>query len=317
MIYSDLDILYLMTKKIPDYLHDALYKGFCDLGCNVVDFPEKSSLHGSWCSEEYRVEQLLFDYPKKQLNKTQLDVLIVTGMIKNYNLCNTPEGWAQFIQQTIDKTNPKKIVMIDGEDFAECSYPIVTRDFDLVFKRELFQKPYPNWHSINFCAIPEPFEYVPYSERIYDVSFIATMSNPYRIEIRDFLIKKASELGLHAYIYLEKKPLYRSEFLRIVSQSKACVSVRGMGRDCYRYWELPARGNVMITEDTGLLIENDFTDRHVFKFKNFNDLTAILSKIKYGSIEELEGMALQALLYTQQYHTPRTRARYILDKIYE
>ena len=316
MNYSDLDIVYLTTKGIPDYLHDALFKGFTDLGCNVVDFPEKTSLHGHWSYDDFRVEQLLFNYPKKDLRKSPIDILIVTGMLHNFNSCRSHEGWTKFVQEVIDKLQPDKIVMIDGEDFTQCSYPILTRNFDQIFKREIFQKPYENWHSINFAAVPESFQYIPYADRKIDVSFIATLSNHYRTEVKNFLLEKTAELGMTAFVHMERTPLDRKEFLKIVSQSKACVSVRGMGWDCYRYWELPAKGTVMITEDTGLLVENDFTDQHVFKFKNFDELGQILIQIKEGPIEKLETMALQSLLFTQQFHTPKLRAEYVLRKVF-
>jgi hypothetical protein len=80
--------------------------------------------------------------------------------------------------------------------------------------------------------------------------------------------------------------------------------------------ELPAKGTVMITEETGLLVEDDFTDQHIFKFKNFDELEQILIQIKNGPLEKLEAMALRSLLHTQQFHTPKLRAEYILRKVF-
>jgi len=316
MNYSELDILYLTTKDIPDYLQDALYMGFRELGCNIVDFPRRQSLHGSWSRPEYHIEQLLFGFSELELRKNP-DILMITGMFEGYGFCKNFEGWNKFVSETIEKYNPVKVVMLDVEDTSLCSYPILKKNYDSVFKRELmFPKPASNWHYINFSAIPEPFEYVYYPYRRYDISFVATMSNPYRLEVRDFILKKSKELDLLAYARVEYTSIDRAEYLKILSQSKTSVSVRGAGCECYRYWELPAKGLVMIADEHELPIENDFTDEQIFKFKNLNDLEQILIKLKTVSPEVLEEMALKSLQHTVKYHTPKKRAEYILRKVF-
>jgi hypothetical protein len=123
-------------------------------------------------------------------------------------------------------------------------------------------------------------------------------------------------LDLSAYARVEYTSIDRAEYLKILSQSKTSVSVRGAGCECYRYWELPAKGLVMIADEHELPIENDFTDEQIFKFKNLNDLEQILIKLKTVSPEVLEEMALKSLQHTVKYHTPKKRAEYILRKIY-
>lgn len=315
MNYSDLDILFLTIKEIPDYLQDALYYGFQELGCNVVDYPRRKSLHGSWANPHYKVPQLLFNFPENELRKRP-DLLIVTALYQNYNPFSSMEEWSQFIRDTVNKYNPVKIIMIDAEDSGECSYPMLDRPYDAVFKRELFFRPYDNWFPINFSAIPEPFTYVPYSGRAYDLSFIATISNDYRIVVRDFLKAKCAELNIPAYIRVEKDPIERSELLEILSQSKTSVSVRGAGIDCYRYWEIPAKGVVMISDDHGFPINNDFGLCNTFKFRDLNELESILLKLKEKDNSGiLEEMALASLYRVNQYHTPIKRAKYILTKV--
>jgi len=324
MNYSDLDILFLTTKEIPDYLQDAVFMGLTELGCNVVDCPRRKSLHGSWHSPDYRVEQLLFHYPEQELRKDP-DLLIVTGMYGNYNYCKTFEGWTNFVHEIIKKYKPGKIVMLDGEDAREFHYPDVGKPYDAVFKREPFLEGVPRPHygdvqslvyDVKFSAVPESFQYVYFSYRKYDISFIATLSNPYRLEIKNYVEKKAAELGLSVFLHVDRSPLSRQDYLNILSYSKTAVSVRGAGFDCYRYWELPAKGVVMVADDPGMYIENDFDSNHIFKFKNIKDLEEILVKIKKMPIEALEEMSTKALWHTIRYHTPRKRAKYILEKIY-
>jgi hypothetical protein len=315
MVYTDLDILFLTTKEIPDYLQDAVYMGLCELGCNVVDNPRRKSLHGSWYSEEYRVEQLLFHYPEKELRKNP-DLLIITGMYGNYNYCKTYGGWSDFVTGIINNYKPEKIIMLDAEDSVNFSYPVLEKGYDAVFKRELFKKIHSNWYNISFSAIPEPFQYIYYPYRKYDISFIATLSNPYRVEVKELIEQKAKELGLSIYMHVDKTPIKRQDFLNVLSQSKTSVSVRGAGCDCYRYWEIPAKGLVMIADDQGLPIENDYTSEQIFKFKNLNELEQILLKLKSMLPESLDEMAVKSLWHTIKYHTPKKRAEYILKKVY-
>jgi len=314
MKYSDINILMLTVKEIPDYLQDSIYYGLVKLGCNVVDYPRRKSLHGSWANPEYSVNQLLFNFPETALKKDP-DIMIVAGMYGNYRPYNSFDAWHKFIMKTLMEYNPAKLIMLDAEDSRECHYPMLDRPYDAVFKRELFYQPYGNWFNINFSAIPEPFTFVPYTLREYDVSFVATISNDYRIEVRNFLKQRCNDLGLSAFIHVEKEPLDRSEYLRILSQSKTSVSVRGAGVDCYRYWEIPSRGVVMISDDHGLPIKNDFAPNHIFKFKNLEDLDAILRAVKERP-DILEDMALESLRHSHKFHTPEKRAMKILKEIF-
>jgi len=315
MNYSDLDILYLTTKDVPDYLQDALYMGFCELGCNVVDFPIKGSLHGRPHNSIYNIPHLLFNYPERTLRK-EPDLIIVTAMLQNYGSYINQQTWMDFVQNIV-KTHPSaKVIILDSNDQKGTSYPILSgREYDAVFKRELTYLPYENWYSINFSSIPETFYFIPYGQRKYDVSFVATISNFYREEVRDFINKKAEELNLSIFTYVERQPLDRQKYLDVLSQSKTAVSVTGAGKDCYRYWEIPAKGVVMIAEDPGLYIHSNFNKDHIFKFKYLSDLGNILKTVKEIPDEKLEEMALNSLWFTHAWHTPRKRAEYILRKV--
>jgi hypothetical protein len=316
MNYSDLDILYLTTKNVPDYLQDVLYLGFCELGCNIVDYPTKGSLHGTPHDSIYNIPHLLFNQPERVLRKNP-DLIIVLAMSRNFGEFSTRQNWFNFVLETVKKYPPStKVVIVDSDDELYSFYPnLESREYDAVFKRELINPPYSNWYGINFSSVPEQFNFIPYNQRKYDVSFMATISNFFRVEVKNFLLKKAEELNLSVFVHVEKAPLNRSEYLEVLSQSKTSISVSGAGKDCYRYWEIPAKGCVMISEDHGLWIEKDFGEGQIFKFKDLNDLEKILKNIKMISNEHLEEMAISSLGLTYRWHTPIKRAKYILRKV--
>ena len=146
---------------------------------------------------------------------------------------------------------------------------------------------------------------------------MATVSNFFRVEVGNFIKEKAKELGLSAFVHVDRAPIARAEYLEILSQSKTAVSVSGAGQDCYRYWEIPAKGVLMITESLDLKIKQDFTYENIWRFKGLDNLEMCLRHIKFNPVETLEYMALKALIQTTQHHTPTKRAEYILRKVFK
>lgn len=321
--FSDLDILFL-TKEIPDYLHDMLFYGLRELGCNIEDYPRKMSLHGVPHPSEFHTEQLLLTLDSRSLRK-QPDIMVVTALSHDYNP-KGPVWWNDFVMECEARYKPKKIVVLDGMDRAAYFYPSIIGSYRTIFKRELV-KPYPgpDWFPINFASMPEPFKFVPFKQRAYDLCYIATISCEQRVWVRDYLKNKASTLGLKICMHIDKRQIPRNEYLDILSQSRCALSVRGMGFDCYRYWEIPAKGSVLVADRLPIDILNDYVENvHCFKYSGFEyvseesgvDLDRVLKKIRDTPIERLEYMALQALLHTQTFHTCEKRAEYFINTIY-
>jgi hypothetical protein len=320
---KDLDILFL-TKEIPDYLHDMLFYGLHELGCNIEDFPRKMSLHGVPHPSEFHTEQLLLNLPPKTLRKTP-DIMVVTALSHDFNP-RGPVWWNNFVVECEQHYKPKKIVVLDGMDRAAYFYPAIVGSYSTIFKRELI-KPYPghDWFPINFASMPEPFVFIPFKQRTYDLCYIATISCEQRVWVRDYLQEVADSLGLKIFMHVDKKQIPRKEYLEILAQSRCALSVRGMGFDCYRYWEIPAKGTVLVADRLPIDILNDYVEgEHCFKYSGFEytpdkmnvDLGKVLTDIKNTPIERLERMALEALVHTDSYHTYNKRARYFLDTIY-
>ena len=314
---KDLDILFL-TKEIPDYLHDMLFYGLYDLGCNIEDYPRKPSLHGVPHPSEFHTAQLLLDLPPRTLRKNP-DIMVVTALSHDYN----PKGiswWADFVIDCERAYKPSKIVVLDGMDRIAGVYPAIVASYQTIFKRELV-KPYPSecWYPINFASMPEPFVFVPFKDRAYDLCYIATISCEQRVWVHDFLRDKADSLGLRVYMHLDKNQIPRSTYLEVLSQSRCALSVRGMGYDCYRYWEIPAKGSVLVADRLPIDIQNDYVEgEHCFRYeadKKMRDLGRVLEVIRRTPLDKLEEMTLKALLHTNRYHTYEKRARYFIDTV--
>lgn len=306
--YKGLKILFF-NKYIPDYLYDLIYAGLKELECIVQDYPEKPSLHShiNGCPP-----QLKFNFKKEEITG-QPDLMIVCAHGYNNNDSEI-YYWCLQVAEAYNKFNPKEVIIIDGSDHSSCKYPALDKDYKAIFKRELTEIPYPNWYPISFCSREEDFIYKPYSQRGHDVSFIASSpSNPLRSVIANHLKYTCENLNLKAFIYVEEGQIDRPTYLRILADSKTSVSVKGLGWDCYRYWEIAAKGILLISDISPILIHKDFND--ALKFDNLNSLETILKFVKDTPDEILESLALKLLMHTKEHHTPKKRAQYILDKI--
>lgn len=309
--YKGLKVLFF-TKLVPDYLYDILYAGFRELGCVVEEYPEKKNLHSFLPSCP---PQLKFNYDREILVEPP-DLMIIGA--HGYSGFNDEDinKWANKVQDVYRVYKPKDVIIIDGSDHMMPRYPVLEVDYKAIFKRELVTPPYSNWYNLSFCARPEPFYYRPFEEREIDISYmVSSPSNPVdRIKIGNFLKEYCEKLGLRSFIHVSDKMLDRDTYLGILSNSRASVSVKGLGWDCYRYWEIAARGTILISDRSPLYIPDDFN--HIFKFSSEKELFNILEYIKDAEPENLEIMALKTLHDTATYHTPKKRALYVLDKTY-
>lgn len=313
MNFEDLDILFL-TKDIPDYLHDAVYLGLTQLGCNVVDFPRKCSLHGRPHPSEFHSEQLLFNLPENSLRKRP-DLMIVTALSHDYN----PWGkgmWMNIVAQVEDFFKPLKTVALDGSDKQEIELPVLQTEYCCVLKREMFEKPSSSYYNIDFAPILEPFVYRYYENRDLDFSYMVSPSCQERGQHAEFLSEISEKHGLKSVVFCGAPTRPREEYLDVLSRSRCAVSVRGMGWSCYRYYEIPAKGTVMVAQDTKLDVPDDFDDTQCFKFKDYDELENAILKVRNMSTAELTDMAARAMDHIIKYHTPRKRALYFLSKVF-
>ena len=319
MKYSDLDILFL-TKEIPDYVHDAVYLGLSELGCNVVDFPRKPSLHGTRHPSIFHCPQTLFQLPINDLRKARPDLMIVTALMYDHNPLGT-RGWFEHVWAVDDKYQPQRIIALDGCDKQEIHLPELSQPYTRIFKREM-RPPYPlpQCRPFSMMPIPEPFVWRYARDRTLDFVYEVAPSCDYRSEAAVQLKNISRRHKLRCHIYCGAPVLPRSEYLTDMSRARCVISVRGMGWDTYRYWEIPAHGTVMVTQDVGLPIEHDFVDGvHCIRYTGQSDdaLETAVLRVRDMSHAEIDAMAARAIEHVSIYHTPRVRAARMLDEVFE
>lgn len=148
------------------------------------------------------------------------------------------------------RTGKRKVAIVDGEDDPVIREPW-PQSAAVYFKREyLAGIPYgPRVRPLPFAAVPETFEYD--ERRPNPLFYLARDTHPYRRQVVSVLV----EMGFRPASNLPK-----SEYNRILSASLIGVSVRGLGWDTYRYWEIPYFGAAMIAQRMPLVIPGNFED---------------------------------------------------------
>ena len=110
----------------------------------------------------------------------------------------------------------------------------------------------------------------------------------------------------------------KDRYVEMLSNSKVAISVRGMGYDTDRYWEIPRFGTALFSQKIPILIENNFIDGEsaVF-FDNFVDLKNKFYRYVLRS-DEWKEIARAGSRHFLKRHTPKLRVRNsLLDKLKE
>ncbi|MCR6692205.1 MAG: glycosyltransferase [archaeon YNP-LCB-003-016] len=151
-----------------------------------------------------------------------------------------------------------------------------------------------------------------------DISFIASMTSSYRLELYKFLVKYVKKRKLKADIRIVgkfgKDWIPHNEYQTIVSNSKLSISAQGTGFDTYRYWEIPFYGSTLVSQKPFIFIENNFVDgESAIFFSNFKELER---KLDYYLLKDLwEDVCRKGREHFLKYHTHIHRAIKILETI--
>lgn len=299
----------MFSKGNTDYLHDMLYHGFRQLGHTVVDYPRKANLHSG------ATGLLDFSWDAQEISRGSADILLICAQPADY-----PEdfGYSEKLNEALLTYGPKKVAIVDGHD-VQVPYQELNHPYSAIFKRE-YLKSDPDaegMFNLPLVSREETLVLAPYKEKDIDFLFMGSYSGqPFRAKVLQSLTYYAHRLGSNAVVSLNPCP--REEYLSLARRSKVIISVRGYGWDCYRYWETPALGTLMLTEEVPLRLENDFVDGidcRKFKTGDVGDMERVLTEILSSGPAQLENMALHAWYKTKQYHTPVHRAQYILEKL--
>lgn len=103
--------------------------------------------------------------------------------------------------------------------------------------------------------------------------------------------------------------LPQEDYIRLLKASKASISLRGMGFDTDRYWEIPYYGSVLVSQKIPIRIENNFQDgESAIFFDSFSELKEKVYKYVLKS-DEWIGIAEKGHSLFMKYHTPEARVR--------
>ncbi|KAA0892027.1 glycosyltransferase [Oryzomonas rubra] len=223
--------------------------------------------------------------------------------------------------------NPNK-VFVDGSDSQAFKvYPYAK--FRAVFKRELNKC----WNNKNadpvyplpFAAEKRYFDH-PRLQRDIKASFAANLNNnTMRYSIYQRLLNRddaaifCGSTGECAYIRSQSRgwPIKTPKYQDILYRSRIAVNVVGAGYDCARYWEIPAAGTLLLTQELDITIPHPFTSGTncmVFKTPDEFDEKLDLLLSDPALVETIAAAGHEHLV---RYHTTKERAAYFLAMVAE
>jgi hypothetical protein len=321
-------VLFLPDTGIPDFLQDLVFHGLhALLGDDAVEWPPLARYRGAEPPSDARAPFLYFDLPPHPGGT--LDELVEWS--DAIVMPSLRDGALPHVRAALDK---RPTAFVDGED-----HPYVRgirSHVDLYFKREaLVSAPWLRtrmparrlYHRVSGNAyghdplrrhvavagagntIPLPFGivdvgYEPPREQEYDVAFLARATSPERGRVLAVL----ESLGLRV---ATGGDLGWREYMDTLARSRVGISVRGLGYDTMRYWEIPYAGTALLAETPRTVIPGNFRDGEEALFAPVDALAARV-ETALARADELAARGRGALLAR---HTSVHRAQAILDRL--
>jgi hypothetical protein len=335
--------LLFLAGRDPDYLQDALYHGLVTLlgAGNVVDHPENERYHGTVPADS-RVPMLSFDFPRVARPELRELVASVDAIV----ICSLRDSVIDEVRRVLELAPTKLVAFVDGED-----HPYVrgiASSVDVYFKRETLRRSarlrarmparrlyhrrrYPQWwgdplrrevavaSARSRNVVPLPFGIIdtgfqPTAEKDIDIAFLASATSPERARVADAL-RELERDGVTVRSASDLSPGSRlawSDYIELLSRSRIGVSVRGLGYDTYRYWEIPYAGALLLSEPTRTVIPDNFVDGHEAFFAPVERLAERARELLSGDTRDVAEAGRRKLL---AHHTSVHRARSVLDRL--
>ena len=326
-IHKHVKVLYINSHS-ADYVQDLTYYGLVKtLGLkNVIDFKWNQKYHVPYKKYPKNLGYVPYSFIPSLINRSlkQFDMVFV-GAAK----VDCFETYME-IAQRIPAGIP--VVFIDGGDQPKIGADLTVygrpelyhtavekRPFDVVFKREmLIDTEYgQNVFPVPMCFNTDRLKNIP-NEKKYDVSFWAVESDAIRIKALDMLSSRF-DCAENGTVRNQKFSKYKRKgdfYLQELARCKVVLNFRGGGWDTLRYWEAPAVGSFMISQEPQIVIPYNFEhQKHVIFCQD--DLSDLLDLCEYYLRHESqrETIAAAGKQHLLQYHSHNARARYILERI--
>ena len=326
----------LLSDPQSDYGAYYLFNGLCQVlgDNNVITYPFKKSYYGM-TDDTYVLDD-------GKMGCTNPGAFIVAREPNEWNIGEIAEniGIFDYIVLTSGRTYAiaalKSLISI----FGKCPCPLIfteSEDGDsirwdiinefkpqVIFKRELLtNSPHKNIYPLPFSSANNSFPKVDDTIKKWDIFALFGMTHPTRRDIMEKLIAMdypnaclgVDTKSLRGDLQGKNRKLegYK-EYLTGIAQSKIALSIRGHGRDCCRFWEIPAYETLMMMHDLGIQIPNPFKDGvHAVYFKE--DGSDLKEKIDYylAHDEERIKIAKAGKEHLLKNHTNKARAFWFLS----
>lgn len=175
---------------------------------------------------------------------------------------------------------------------------------------------YGKLHPLPLTVIPEKVR--PAKDKVYDVSFLGHFTSPDRVRYVKALRGIGNEYGLKCEIVTSRSHqnmVSNAEYAKFLLGSKAGLSVRGVGFDTIRYWELPAYGTALLSQKIPLVIPDNFVDGDSALYFDTNEELRQRIQKYVAKSDEWREIARNGHRQFLKYHTPEKRAELILGLI--
>jgi len=331
--------LLFLAGRDPDYLQDAVFHGLVTLlgPENVVEHPPNDRYHGTVPADP-RVPMLSFDFPRASTN----DLAELVRWADAIVIASLRDSVIEDVRRVVEPKPTTPVVFVDGEDhpYVRGIAPRV----DAYFKRETLRRAirlrarmparrlyhrrrYPHrWNdplrreiavasAASGKIVPLPFGLIdtgiePAAEKDVDVTFLARPTSPERAAVIDALrdlerdgavVRTAPESGAPWH-----------EYFALLARSRIGVSVRGLGYDTYRYWEIPYAGTLLLAETPQTVIPHNFEDGREAVFAPLERLAERARELLDTDTREIAAAGRRKLL---ERHTSVHRAQTVLERI--
>jgi hypothetical protein len=150
----------------------------------------------------------------------------------------------------------------------------------------------------------------PRAERDVDVAFLASPTSPERARVAEALRELERDGAVVQSATAANLPW--TDYIELLSRSRIAVSVRGLGFDTYRYWEIPYAGALLLSETPRTIIPDNFVDGREAVFAPVERLAARARELlneDTGAVAEAGRKKLLAR------HTSVQRAGTVLERL--
>jgi hypothetical protein len=163
--------------------------------------------------------------------------------------------------------------------------------------------------------VPLPFGIVdtgfePSGEKNVDVAFLASPTSPERAGV----VAELRELERDGVVVqvATAANLPWSDYIELLSRSRIALSVRGLGYDTYRYWEIPYAGALLLSEPPRTVIPGNFVDGREAVFAPRESLGQRARELLGQETRAIAEAGRRKLL---EQHTSVHRAQTVLDQL--